>query len=202
MGSPLRGFVQRAPRFLFRPSDKAMLRFAQNDAPQSAQSTQLINLSTTGAAFLAPRLDCPMVGEVLKVEFPIENGESVAWWARVVRVEEHARKLWWKAKNQIAVPDTILVAVTFQDLPEGHFKAIEKGLKQRWRQSFIEHKHLRRQMIWAWFVEKGLRYAMYMALAAATFWILYLLAMPSYNYDAHRGTAWGKRFQFFSWEKE
>lgn len=202
MGSPLPRFVPRAPRFLFRPSDKAMLRFVQNGDTDHPHSTQLINLSTSGAAFLAPRHECPMVGEVLKVEFPIANGESIAWWGRVVRVEEHARKLWWKAKNKVAVPDTLMVAITFQDLPAGHIKTIEKGLKQKWRESFIEHKHMRNQMIWAWLTDKGFRYLVYAALTAMTFYILYLLALPTYNYDPNRGTAWGKRFQFFKWENE
>jgi len=201
MGNPLRHFVPRAPRYIFSPSDKAMLRFAHNLSHEQPHTTSLINLSTSGAAFLVPRNNCPDVGEILKVEFPLSDGQ-VAWFGRVVRVEEYARKQWWRAKPSTAIPDQLLVAIQFQELPTGHIKAIEKGLNQKWRDAFLQQKHLRRQMLWAWLTEKGPQYLMYVGLTAITFWLLYLLSLPAPNYDAKHGAPWGKRYQFFKWEKE
>ena len=87
MGQILRKFVSRAPRYVLRPTDNQIFRYALNDQRMRPHSTRFLNLSETGVAFLVDQGVVPRIGETIKVEFPLPGGDQVAWWARVVRIE-------------------------------------------------------------------------------------------------------------------
>lgn len=198
MNQTLRRFIPRAPRYVLRPQDEQLLRFAHRHERGLGQTTRMVNLSTSGAAFTTDRSMVPPLGELIKVEFTLPDGEKVAWWARVVRVEELQPRGWWSETEVIQALDTVVVGTVFQDLPLGHqkkiFKALESKfaeiLKQRHRQQF---KHTLQYL-----AEHSWQVLVCVIGALATLTTLYWLSRPSADYDAHRGAPWGQRYKWLN----
>ena len=195
----LRRFVPRATRYVLRPQDKHILRFSshKDEGASAIQETTLVNLSRTGLAFLVEREFAPLLGDLIKVEFNVPgNEQKVAWWARVVRTEEYTQNIWWM-KEDPKFRDLITIGIHFQELPEGHQSQIQTGIDQRLEQLVREYRKLQGQRLWAWWKWRGFRIAAFLFAALAVLWGLYLLSLPSENYDAHRGSPWGERFPVF-----
>lgn len=203
MDNLLRRFVPRAPRYVLRPNDRHIVRFTsdqngQNTSPEGINKTKMVNLSETGMAIVMEASAAPKVGDRLMVEFPIPDHEQIAWFARVVRVnvEEHS---WWAPK--VGEVDHVYVGLKFEELPDGHRKAISKALEKRFLEELRESRHRYRlymqHMItkYAW---QLVVYAFFIVVGAYT---LYMLGRKTPTYDPERGTGWGERFQFFEWEK-
>jgi hypothetical protein len=193
MGSA-RYFTNRAPRYTLRPSDNRYLRFAHENEHGHTHTTLFLDISETGLAFVADRPVAPHVSEKIKIEVPLDDGQSVAWWGRVVRVEEYAPHRWHMKGHELAAPDQVLVAVTFDGLPEGHTAAIRTSLQKRF-EFLYRHKTLERwQSISTLFIEQFWRLFLYGVCIFGAAWFLYSISQPSKNYDAKRGAPWGQRF--------
>lgn len=203
MNTVLRKFVPRAPRYVLRPKDEKFLRFAYQDDRSHSYSTQFINLSETGMAFSIDRETAPHIGDIIKVEFPIPGHSQVAWFARVIRIEEYSpdkdRNLYHQDSE-----DLVLVGIKFHDLPPGHRKAIREGLNKKFNDLLIDrYRNLLYQLTSALAAHfwKGL---LYLSLLAGTAFLLYFFSLPDQNYDADRGAPWGQRYpslNFFSPKK-
>lgn len=201
MTGVLRKFVPRAPRYVLRPNDKHMVRYAPEHSrgPMAVHKTKLINLSETGLAITMDANAAPRVGERMKVELPIPGVEGqLAWWAIVVRVQLQESN-WWTVD---ADEDNVLVALRFQELPDGHRKAIQSGLEAKFFEALRERR--RKQLIFVKqkIAEHGLKIFAWTILAITAAAALYILSRPSDNYDSERGSPWGRRFQFFEFEKQ
>jgi hypothetical protein len=196
--SAIRRFVPRATRYVLRPQDQKLLRFAfqQDHLGQGIQETVLFNLSKTGLAFLVEREFAPALGDLIKVDFSVPGRQRLASWARVVRTEEYSRGLWWLKENP-RFSDFIMVGISFQDLPVGHEMEIQTGLDQRLTELFHEHRKEQIRRLWQWFQYRGWKVTAFLAAAVCVFWSLYLLSRPSDNYDPRRGSPWGERFHIF-----
>jgi hypothetical protein len=134
MNQVLRKFIHRAPRYILRPSDSQILNFSKQSETGSKHTTKIINISTTGIAFVVSRWQAPRIGDLIKIEFPIPAGDQVAWWAKVVRIESYTDQRWWDSSDSFDSPEEVVIAVTYIDLPEGHRKEIQKGLDERYQQ--------------------------------------------------------------------
>ena len=143
---------------------------------------------------------CSHLGERLKVELPIPGGDQLAWWARVVRTS--IKKQNWWASHSEHDPEKVVVALRFEDLPQGHQRAIRQGLDER----FLEELRERRARQWRYIKSVWIRYTWqilgYAIATLAVASLIYFLSRPTANYDAKRGSPWGQRFQFFDFEKE
>ncbi len=198
MNAVLRKFVPRAPRYILRPQDRNVMRFSLEDTvgPAGIEETLLLNLSESGAAFLTTSAARIEVGERIKVEVPVPSGEQIAWWARVVRVEEYEPRNWFGKRDAFSGPTRLMVGLRFEDLPGGHAKALRKGIEQ----SFIKAVREQRYRTWNYyriiFLQHLPKFIAYAALTALTFWFLYWISLPSDNYDSKRGAPWGQRFKF------
>src|ERR1700733_8248261 len=95
--SQARQFIPRAPRYVLKPQDRNILRYSlQNTMGKGGvETTLLVNLSETGAAFLVNRGAEPRLGERIKVEIPIPKGEQIAWWGHVVRTSLYEPRGWF-----------------------------------------------------------------------------------------------------------
>lgn len=197
MNSVLRKFVARAPRYVLRPADRKSMRFSLQDTvgPAGIEETLLINLSETGVAFLTARGARVEVGELIKVEVPIPSGEQIAWWGRVVRVQEHHTRQWF-SEDDFAEPARLLVAITFEDLPEAHSRALRKGIEQSFIKAVREQKYKTWNYYRAVLSQNFLRFTAYLVLIALAFGFLYYFSRPADNYDGSRGAPWGQRFKF------
>jgi PilZ domain len=172
-----------------------MLRFAANVSKNRSFSTQFVNVSETGLAFLISRESAPRIGEFIKVEFPVPGGEQIAWFAKVVRLEELHEPPWWSNKRPQIEAEEIIVGVQFHELPEGHRQAIREHLHDKFHQLLKERRQERFKKIEHFFSVYGWQILLYGASIILTFTILYFLAQPSANYDPVRGAPWGQRFK-------
>lgn len=146
MSQVLQKFIPRAPRYVLRPGDSEVLRFAPNGSNNQTHQTKIINLSQTGIAFLVETPQSPKIGDLIKIEFAIPASEQVAWWAKVVRIEAASQSRWWDQRDETNSPSHVVVAVTYVEMPDGHRREIQKGLNQRYKQ-------LRKQYYTEWLVD-------------------------------------------------
>ncbi|MGE0762675.1 MAG: PilZ domain-containing protein [Bdellovibrionales bacterium] len=195
MGQALRRFVARAPRYVLRPNDNQMLRFSPNNTSNRSFSTQLMNISETGLAFLIDRGHCPSIGEFIKVEFPVPGGEQIAWFGKVVRLEEFSRHPWWSDKRNSEHTGDVLVGIQFHQLPDGHRQAIRVHLQARFRELMKDRQMASWRQLGQFFNDNAWKMIMYVLSALFTIGILYFLSLPSPNYDSKRGAPWGQRFK-------
>jgi hypothetical protein len=202
MSDALRKFIPRAPRYVLRPNDRHIVRYStEGDRSMvSINRTVLLNISESGVAIEMDLNSCPHLGERLMIELPVPGGDQIAWYARVVRTQLKKQN-WWAhhAENE---PEKVVVALKFEDLPQGHRKAIRRGLDER----FIEELRDRRARQWLYlkslWIENTWKILGYTVGILAVAGLIYWLSRPTANYDAKRGSPWGQRYQFFDFEKE
>ena len=198
MSEALRKFLPRAPRYILRPQDRNVMRFSLEDThgPAGIEQTLLINLSESGLAFLTSRSVRVEVGERIKVEIPIPGGEQIAWWARVVRVQEYEPRIWFSSRDQFASNPRLMVALHFEQLPEAHSRTLRKGIER----SFLKAVRDQRYRTWMYYkvfaIQNALQIFAYIALTISAFALLYWLSQPDESYDGRKGAPWGQRFKF------
>lgn len=195
MAQALKRFIARAPRYVLRPGDNQMLRFSPNNVKNRSFSTRLMNVSETGLAFLIDRRSCPRIGEFIKLEFPVPGGEQIAWFGKVVRLEEFSIHPWWSEKQEHDQEHDVVVGVQFHDLPDGHRLAIRNHLHERFFAVQRERQSARALRLRAFFSDHGWQIIMYALSALFVAGVLYLLSLPSPSYDEKRGAPWGQRFK-------
>ncbi len=197
MGESVRRYVPRAPRYVLRQQDRNLMRFclAQLKGPAHIEQTTLINLSESGAAFITD-LSCDLkIGDTVKVEIPIPGGDQIAWYARVVRIQEYDDSPWYSPRTGEKKIDKLLVALKFDQMPEGHTRAIRKGIEQSFLQA-LQDQQLRRILYYkAWIIQHVIPIIFYGLLAMAAVGFIYMMTRPSENYDEKRGAPWGQRFK-------
>src|SRR5690606_17849126 len=89
MSASLKKFVSRAPRYTLRPNDNHFMRFAHKEDSGHVYTTRFVDISLTGLAFITDRENAPFIYDMIKIEIPLPGGQQVAWWAKVVRIEEY-----------------------------------------------------------------------------------------------------------------
>lgn len=202
MSTALRRFINRAPRYILKPTDNQVMRFATDRGPQGVFKTKLVNLSETGAAFVVDRSMAPQIGDTLKVELPIPGLDQIAWFGEVVRMEVYSSNSWWSDPDPFVDDEKMLIAVHFQELPHGHRAAIKKGLQDQFLLE-LQERRLRQQLyVKQWILENLFKFTGYLLLSIASFGLLYYLSRPSENYDSQRGAPWGQRFKVFNFENK
>ena len=198
MASPVRKYHNRAFRYVLRPQDNADMRFGlRNDAGAGAiEQTTLLDLSETGASFLLGPMTDLVVNERIKVEIPIPGGEQIAWWGRVVRLERQRNRAWPFA-DDFDEEARVRVAVKFDNLPEGHSRAIRQGLERAFMRAMRDQQYRN----WLYYRTMVMRHALkaiaILSLIAFTAGFLYYFTLPSANYDPEKGAPWGERFKLF-----
>lgn len=198
MGEKIRRFVPRAPRYILRPQDRSLMRFglASLRGPAHIEQTTLLNLSETGCAFVTDDTSDIKIGDTIKVEVPIPSGDQIAWFARVVRIEEFQERHWWSRSLEYEKTNQLLIGLKFEALPEPHTRAIRKGIEK----SFLKALHdqqVRKVLYYKTLVIQNIiPFTFYILLTCAAFGLIYYLTRPSENYDEKRGAPWGERFKF------
>jgi hypothetical protein len=198
MNAALRKFIPRAPRYVLRPQDRNVMRFSLEDTvgPAGVEETLLLNLSESGAAFVTSKALRIEVGERIKVEVPVPSGEQIAWWAKVVRVEEYVPRGWFSRGDAFSDSGRVIVALKFEDLPQGHSKSLRKGIEQSFLKAARDQRH-RTYMYYKVLLLQHLPKAiLVIALTLLAFAVLYWLQLPDEHYDSKRGAPWGERIKF------
>jgi hypothetical protein len=194
----LRKFVPRAPRYVLRPQDKHIMRFAleKTHGEGGIEHTVLYNLSETGVAFLVDPGTEFKVGDLIKVEVPVPQADQIAWWARVVRMEEYEPRTWFFSNDPFKDQTKILVACRFEDLPEPHSRTLRQGIERSFIQAMRDQQFRNLFYYRTWAIQNLSKLLLYALLTAASLGFLYYISRPSANYDPQRGAPWGERFKF------
>ena len=198
MPNQAKQFVQRAPRYILRPQDRADMRFSleHTSGKGGIENTLLINLSESGVAFIMNRVHAPRIGDRIKVEVPIPQGERIAWWGNVVRTTLFEPSGWFKNDGFEGDP-RVIVAIRFDELPEPHSRALRRGLNRSFMQTMRDQEFRTLRYYRGFFIEHFWKIVLYSFLSLMLVVTIYLLSQPSGNYDAKRGSQWGERFKFF-----
>lgn len=195
MAERIRKFVPRAFRYVLRPQDRNVMRFSLEHTTGSAhiEQTFLINLSESGVAFLVDPGNGLHLNERIKVEIPVPSGEKIAWWGRVVRLQEYEPRAWFFGRDRFREEKKILVGVTFDDLPDGHTRAIRKGIEQSFMQAMREQQYRNWLYYRTYMFQNIWKALLFLGLSAALVAFIWYFTRPSENYDPKRGAPWGDR---------
>src|SRR5262249_35593347 len=155
-----------------------------------------LNMSETGIAFLVEPDSRIRVGEKIKVEIPIPSGDQIAWWGRIVRTQEYEPRDWIFGSDPFKGQKKIMVAVTYDELPDCHTRTIRKGIQDTFMKAMREqqcrnwlyYRTVALQRLW-----QVLLFTVLIGGVVAFFWYF---SRPSENYDPNRGAPWGERFKF------
>lgn len=118
----------RAPRYTVQVDDNHIVRFALQPKGSKAMHTRIINLSESGMAFIVPVLSAPKDDETIKIEFKAPHCDSMACFAKVVRIQKHI------SYNGHGQPQVFrMVAVEFQGLKEAQRRQLAEGLAEQFK---------------------------------------------------------------------
>lgn len=123
MTQGLARYHSRLPRYILNTDDEFLIRVAGPRQIPWEEGTEIQNVSLTGLAFTAPDDLCPILGEVIRIQFSVPGGNQMACHGIVTRLENAGR-------------NSMLVAVHFYKLEMSHRIALAQGLSRK----FHEHK--------------------------------------------------------------
>jgi hypothetical protein len=145
----LEDLYPRAPRYTVELGDNQVVRFAFAPKGSKAMHTPIINVSESGMAFLVPMQSVPSLDEKIKVEFSGPNTDSMACFAKVVRIENH--KIIHETQG---LQRFKMVAVEFENLHPKQRELLSQGISQR---IMNQQKAFLRQQRWLsfqWYLQQ------------------------------------------------
>lgn len=77
----------RSPRYILNTEDESLVRVAGPKQIPWEEGTEIKNVSLTGLAFTAPDDLCPLLGEVVKIQFTPPGSRQMACYGIVTRLE-------------------------------------------------------------------------------------------------------------------
>lgn len=77
----------RSPRYILDTEDESLVRVAGPKQIPWEEGTEIKNVSLTGLAFTAPDDLCPLLGEVIKIQFVPPGSRQMACYGIVTRLE-------------------------------------------------------------------------------------------------------------------
>lgn len=111
----------RAPRYILNTSDDFLIRVAGPRQVPWEEGTEIKNVSLTGLAFTAPEDLCPLLGEVIKIQFEVPSSKQMACYAIVTRLDH--------IKDNI-----MLVGVHFYKLEMSHRIVLAQGISRKFKE--------------------------------------------------------------------
>lgn len=120
MTQNLAKYHARSPRYILNTHDDYLIRVAGPQQIPWEEETEIKNVSLTGLAFVAPEDLCPVLGEVIKIQFSVPGSQQMACHAIVTRLEPQTNH-------------TVLVAVHFYKLEMSHRIVLAQGLLKKVR---------------------------------------------------------------------
>lgn len=129
MTQGLARYHSRAPRYILDTEDNYLIRVAGPQQTPWEEGTEIKNVSLTGLVFSAPEDLCPVLGEVIKIQFQVPGSQSMACYALVIRVDEEGPQI----KN---------VAVHFYKLEMAHRMILAQGLLQKIKAKNLDSENL------------------------------------------------------------
>lgn len=125
MGTNLSKYIARSPRYILQAEDNTLIRLAGPNQVPWEEGTEIRNMSTSGLAFTAPADLCPVVGELVKVQFEVPGTSNMAAFALVTRVEPN------HGSQPMGQGATMLVATQFVQMDTPQKLHLAQGLGQK-----------------------------------------------------------------------
>ncbi|MFV3409959.1 PilZ domain-containing protein [Bdellovibrio bacteriovorus] len=112
----------RSPRYILNTEDDSLVRVAGPKQVPWEEGTEIKNVSLTGLAFTAPDDLCPLLGEVVKIQFTPPGSRQMACYGIVTRLEN--------------ISDSrMLVGVHFYKLEMQQRIVLAQGLARKFKES-------------------------------------------------------------------
>lgn len=108
----------RAPRYILNTDDDNLVRVAGPRQIPWEEGTEIKNVSLTGLAFVAPEDLCPILGEIVKIQFQVPGAKQMASHAIVIRLDPLSN-------------EEILVGLHFYKMEMGHRVMLAQGLAKK-----------------------------------------------------------------------
>lgn len=117
-----------------------MIRVAGPNQVPWEEGTEIKNISLSGLAFTAPADLCPLVGEVIKIQFEIPGAKQMACFGLVVRLDE-------------LDSGTTLVGIKFQNLEMAHKLFLLQGLALKLKEQQKQKEKIAQKAAWNRLIE-------------------------------------------------
>lgn len=134
MAQGLARYHGRSPRYILNTLDDSLIRVAGPRQLPWEEGTEIKNISLTGLAFTAPSDLCPLLGEVIKIQFDVPGSQPMACFAVVTRIDP-------------VRPQKMLVGVHFYRLEMAQRIALAQGLSQKLREQLDQERVAERSKI-------------------------------------------------------
>lgn len=121
MHQRLARYHARSPRYILNTEDDSLIRVAGPRQVPWEEGTEIRNVSLTGLAFTAPEDLCPLIGEVIRIQFQPPGAPQMACHAIVTRLAEDRN-------------GQMLVAVHFYKMEMAQRILLAQGLSKRFRE--------------------------------------------------------------------
>jgi hypothetical protein len=120
MTQGLAKYHARAPRYILNTDDNCLIRIAGPRQVPWEEGTEIKNVSLTGLAFTAPEDLCPLLGEVIKIQFTVPGSQQMACYGIVTRLESFDQQ-------------GMLVGVHFYKLEMAHRIVLAQGISRKFK---------------------------------------------------------------------
>ena len=114
-------YHSRSPRFTLNTEDDSLIRVAGPQQIPWEEGTQIKNVSLTGISFTAADDLCPLLGEVIKIQFTPPGARQLACHGIVTRLENIAG-------------EQTLVGVHFYKMDMNHRISLAQGLARKFKE--------------------------------------------------------------------
>lgn len=118
MNQNLARYHARAPRYILNTEDDSLIRVAGPRQTPWEEGTEIKNVSLTGLAFTALDDLCPILGEIIKIQFSAPGAKQMASHAIVTRLDP-------------LEDNKVLVGLHFYKMEMGHRVALAQGLARK-----------------------------------------------------------------------
>lgn len=112
----------RSPRYILNTEDDSLVRVAGPKQIPWEEGTEIKNVSLTGLAFTAPDDLCPLLGEVIKIQFTPPGAKQMACYGIVTRLENISES-------------RMLVGVHFYKLEMSQRIVLAQGLARKFKEN-------------------------------------------------------------------
>lgn len=127
MTQNLAKYHARAPRYILQPEDNTLIRVAGPQQTPWEEATEIQNISLTGLAFTAPPELCPLVGEVIKIQYEVPGSLQTACFGLVTRLDRVSSAM-------------VLVGVEFKKLELAHRIVLAQSLARKLKNQSTREK--------------------------------------------------------------
>ena len=191
MSQNARKFFNRSPRYQVGNEDDQFIRFVHQNNSQPIASTQFLNISATGLAFVTEQNQAPGIGDKIKIEFPIPGFKRIAWWATVARLVEYNQNSHWMDFDDKNTEGSrqVIVGVRFDNLPKDSSNLIKDKINDQLYHVAQARRRAYRHMIIRKMKENLLHTFILLTCGLLSFAVLWYLSQPTSLNDI-RNTPW------------